>query len=150
MYIYMLQWNLVCSKSSWVNMSQSVFFIGWLIGSWLWGTVADKIGRKKVYFINITCTVVTGLGFGLAPSYTIFIFFRFLSAISYAGISISTYVLSVEVVDISTRSFAGLLGSIFFALGYSFLALLAYFIRSWRWLTVVISILGLVYFPLWR
>ena len=146
----MLQWDLMCSKSSWVNMSQSVFFIGWLIGSWLWGTIADKIGRKKVYFINITCTVLTGLGFGLAPSYTIFVFFRLLSAISYAGISLSCYVLSVEVVDISTRSFAGFLGAVFFSLAYPFLALLAYFIRSWRWLSVVIALLGLGYFPLWR
>ena len=131
-------------------MSQSVFFIGWLIGSWLWGTVADKIGRKKVYFINAACMVLSGLGFGLAPSYTIFVFFRLLCAASCAGVSISSYVLSVEVVDISTRSFAGFLGAVFFSLAYPFLALLAYFIRSWRWLSVVISLLGLGYFPLWR
>ena len=131
-------------------MSQSIFFIGWLIGSWLWGTVADKIGRKKVFFTNIACLVLCGLGSGLAPSYRVFVFFRLLSGACCAGVSISSYVLSVEVVDISTRSFAGFLGSIFFSLAYPFLALLAYFIRSWRWLSVVISLLGLGYLPLWR
>ena len=131
-------------------MSQSVFFVGSLIGAWMWGTIADKIGRKKVFFITLACAIVSGFGFGLAPSYTIFVFFRLLSAVSSAGVILSSYVLSVEIVGISARSYAGIAGSAFFSLAYPFLALLAYFIRSWRWLSVVISLLGLGYFPLWR
>ena len=126
-------------------MAQSVFFIGWLTGSWLWGTIADKIGRKKVYFINAACMVLSGLGFALAPGYKIFVFFRFLSGASSAGLLLSSYVLSMEIVDTSIRSFVGFLGAAFFSLAYPFLALLAYFVHNWRWLSVVISLLGLGY-----
>ena len=131
-------------------MSQSVFFIGSLIGAWVWGTIADKIGRRKVYFITLALAIMSGLGFGLSPSYPVFVFFRLLSAISSAGVILSSYVLSVEIVGISARSYAGIAGSLFFSLAYPFLALLAYFIHSWRWLSVIISLLGLGYFPLWR
>ena len=131
-------------------MSQSVFFVGWLIGSWLWGTVADKIGRKKVLFINITVIILSGLGFGLAPNYLVFVLFRFVSATSCAGVSISSNVLAVELVGMSARSFAGFFSVSFFSVGYVFLAVLAYFICSWRMLSVVVSLLGLAYFPLWR
>lgn len=131
-------------------MSQSVFFVGWLLGSWLWGTVADTLGRKKVFFINVTFVILSSLGFGLAPNYALFVFFRLTSAISCAGISISGNVLVVEVVGRSARSFAGFFGASFFSVGYSLLALLAYFIRSWRWLSVSVSLLGLCYYPLWR
>lgn len=145
-----LQWDLVCTKSSWPNMSQSVFFVGSLIGAWLWGSIADKIGRKKVFFITIACTILSGLGFGLAPSYAVFVFFRLTSAVSGAGVILSGYVLSVEVVGMSARSFVGIASSGFFSLTYPCLAVLAYFIRSWRWLCVVVSLIGLGFFPLWR
>ena len=148
--MHFLQWDLVCKRSSWTNMSQSVFFIGWLIGSWLWGTIADKIGRKKVLFINIAVIILSGLGFGLAPNYLVFVLFRFVSATSCAGVSISSNVLAVEVVGMSARSFAGFFSVSFVSVGYVVLAILAYFIHSWRALTVVVSLVGLVYFPLWR
>ena len=144
------QWNLVCSKSSLPNMSQSVYFVGSLLGAWLWGTVADKIGRKKVFYITLTCTIISGLGFGLSPSYAVFVVFRLLNAISCAGVVLTSYVLSMEIVGVSARSFAGIAGSGFFAIGYPILACLAYFIRSWRWLCVVISLFGLGYYPLWK
>jgi putative MFS transporter len=131
-------------------MSQSVFFIGSLIGAWVWGTVADKIGRRKVFFITLALAIISGFGYGLSPGYAIFVFFRLLSAISGAGLILSSYVLSVEIVGISARSYAGIAGAGFFSFAYPLLALLAYFIHSWRWLSVVISLLGLGYFPLWR
>ena len=131
-------------------MSQSAFFVGNLLGAWLWGTIADKIGRKKVFFITLVCTVLSGLGFGLAPNYSVFVFFRLMSAVSTAGVILASYVLSVEIVGISARSYAGIAGGGFFSLSYPLLALLAYFIRSWRWLSVVISLVGLGFFPLWR
>ena len=139
----------MCSKSSWTNLSQSVFFIGWLIGSWIWGTLADKIGRKKVLFLNIAFVILSGLGYGLAPNYFVFVFFRFTSALSNAGIAISSNVLAVEVVGMSSRSFVGFFCAGFFSVSYSLLALFAYFIRNWRYLCIITSLLGLCYCALW-
>ena len=51
----------------------------------------------------------------------------------------SSYVLSVEIVGASSRSFAGLSGSALFALGYPLLSFMAYFIRRWRVLVCVYS-----------
>lgn len=145
-----MQWDLVCSKESWPQMSQSIFFGGNLIGAFLWGNVADKIGRKRVLFLTLSCAILSGLGYGLAPSYMLFTIFRLMNAISCAGIILSSYVLSVEIVGISARSFAGLAGSCFFSLSYPCLSVLTYYIYNWRWLCVVTSLLGLAYFPLWR
>ena len=93
---------------------------------------------------------MTGFGYGLAFNYYMFVIFRVLSAISGAGFIMSSYVLSVEIVGMSARSISGMLGGALFGLAYSLVAAVAYFIRSWRTLTMVLSVVGLGIFAIVR
>ena len=131
-------------------MSQSGYFVGLLVGSWVFGTVADQIGRKKVLFLTILGTAISGLGYTLAPGIYSFIFFRIVAAICGQGVIMSSYVLVMEIVGRSARSFAGLAIAMFFSFGCALLAILAYLIREWRTLSLVSTLSGLLFLLLWR
>lgn len=124
--------------------------MGTLVGAWLWGIVADRIGRKKTYFICSGLMIASGLGTTFSFSYYIFVFFRFCTAFSSAGVILGMYVLGVEIVGISARSVTGIAGNGVFGASFALLALLAYLIREWRLLLGLISLSGLVIFSIIR
>lgn len=108
------------------------------------------MGRRKVFYLSSGCTLLSGLGYGLAFDYYMFVFFRFCVGFSSIGAIASSYVLSVELVGMSTRSFAGVLGSFMFGLAYPMVAVVAYFVRQWRVLILLLTGIGVGLFSLWK
>lgn len=78
---------------------------------------------------------VVTLASGLAPSYLMYVFTRFLVGAAYAG-TLTYYVLNSEIVGTEYRSRIVVLGSASFPAGYLMLAVCAYYITGWRHLTV--------------
>jgi OCT family organic cation transporter-like MFS transporter 4/5 len=93
---------------------------------------------------------VVGFGCGIAPNYYVFMVMRLCSAIAVSGFTLSSFVLSVEVVGHESRNFAGLVGTALFSFAYSIVALAAYFVREWRYLMCLFSGAGLLTLPLLR
>ena len=145
-----LQWDLICSKSSLPNLSQSAFFVGTLLGAWIWGKLTDMIGRQKAFFISAGCVVAAGVGYALAFNFYMFVAFRVLTAINVSGFIMSSFVLTVEIVGVSARGVVGMIGPGAFGLAYSVVAAAAYFIRSWRVLSILLSVVGVGVFALIR
>ncbi len=145
-----IQWDLICSKSSLPNLTQSGFFVGLLLGAWLFGTLTDRFGRKKVFFGTILGSTLSGIGYGAAPEFYTFAFFRVSLAFFNAGMIISGYTLVLEIVGISKRTLVGSATMAFFSVGFPLLAVLAFFIRDWRALCIVCAASGLPLLLLWR
>lgn len=124
--------------------------MGSLLGAWIWGTMSDEIGRRKVFFLTSALSILSGIGTALSCGYYSFIFFRLCSAISVAGALISCYVLCLELIGKSRRNFAGMAGSVIYALAYPVLAVLAHYIRNWRLFTLLASASYIVVFKLIR
>ena len=121
-----------------------------MLGAWLWGTMADRIGRRKVYFATIVLSATTGLGYSLAPNYYIFLLFRFLVAVSVAGTILSSYVLSIELTSSEGRTEIVMLCGAVYTLCFPLLAVQAYLFPNWRWFGCVTSLSGLLVLLLWR
>ena len=85
-----------------------------------------------------------GFGCAFAFNYYFFALMRLCCAVVTAGFTLSSYVLSVEVVGQESRNFAGLLGGAIFAFSYSIVAVAAYFLREWRYLVFLFSGVGLL------
>lgn len=68
--------NLSTQSKGWLN---SIIFIGMMAGAYLWGSVADSLGRKKVLiaisFMNALCIVASSF----SQNYELFMLFRFLN-----------------------------------------------------------------------
>ena len=107
-------------------------------------------GRKKVFFTATVGSAVCTIASGLVPGFNFFVFFRIAIAFFNAGILLSGYSLAMEITGISQRTFAGLGVHAFFGFGCLLLAVMAYFIRNWRTLSVVSGLAGFLFLLLWR
>ncbi|XP_066600572.1 synaptic vesicle glycoprotein 2B-like [Prorops nasuta] len=74
--------KLDTQAKGWLN---SIIFIGMMAGAYVWGSVADALGRRKVLiaisFMNALCIVASSF----SQSYELFMFFRFLNGAALGG-----------------------------------------------------------------
>lgn len=74
--------SLDTHSKGWLN---SIIFIGMMAGAYMWGSLADTLGRRKVLivisFTNAICIVASTF----AQSYSIFMLFRFLNGAALGG-----------------------------------------------------------------
>ncbi|CAA0820968.1 Organic cation/carnitine transporter 1 [Striga hermonthica] len=141
------EWGLVCDRRFLAALPTSVYFLGSLIGSALFGRLADSfLGRKRSVLLSCLLTSVTIFLTSLSPNIWVYSLLRFANGFSRAGIGISCLVLSTEAVGRRWRGQVGQYGFFFFAAGFLSIPLIAYPTKnSWRDLYRIISLLPLVY-----
>jgi MFS family permease len=139
---FSFQWNLVCDEGYKADLVQSFYMAGFLVGSLIFGTLADAYGRRRV--IHCTCiamSVLTLLGM-TAPSYGIYVLLRCLTGMLSAGFGMVTFTYTSEVIGQSKRGFLAIIFPAMFAVGIAVYSLLAWFIRDWRYLAVSTAVPG--------
>lgn len=71
--------DLNTQTKGWLN---SIIFIGMMVGAYVWGSIADTLGRRKVLivisFMNALCIVASSF----CQSYILFMIFRFLNGVA--------------------------------------------------------------------
>lgn len=71
--------NLDTASKGWLN---SIIFIGMMVGAYVWGSISDALGRRKVLiaisFMNGLCIVASSF----SQTYELFMFFRFLNGVA--------------------------------------------------------------------
>ncbi|PIN19426.1 Synaptic vesicle transporter SVOP and related transporters (major facilitator superfamily) [Handroanthus impetiginosus] len=141
------EWGLVCDRRFLAALPASVYFLGSLIGSAVFGRLADAfLGRKRSVLLSCLLTSATIFLTSLSPNIWVYSLLRFTNGFSRAGIGICCLVLSTEAVGRKWRGQVGQYGFFFFAAGFLSIPLIAYPTRaSWRNLYRIISFLPLVY-----
>jgi MFS transporter, PHS family, inorganic phosphate transporter len=77
-----LQWNLSADKLALLN---STMLGAAFLGAFLFGRIADVVGRKRVYWLVAAIMVVAALGSAFSPTYWVLIGFRFLLGLGVGG-----------------------------------------------------------------
>ncbi|KAG8200531.1 hypothetical protein JTE90_000605 [Oedothorax gibbosus] len=134
------EFGMVCKKSWNGAASSSIFMFGVLFGSASFGMVADKFGRKNVMMSASLLMLISSVGTAFAPSFGIFSFLRFITAAAVSGLFQTGYILAVEFIGTSKRLICANVMQMVFAVGELILGLVAYFVRKWRYLELIISI----------
>ncbi|TMW53321.1 hypothetical protein DOY81_001621 [Sarcophaga bullata] len=139
------EWNLVCGRSLLGATSDSIFMVGVLLGSIIFGQLSDKYGRKPTFFASLVIQVVFGVLAGVAPEYFTYTISRMIVGATTSGVFLVAYVIAMEMVGPSYRLFAGVACQLFFSTGFMLTAGFAYFIREWRWLQIALTLPGLLF-----
>ncbi|XP_039594824.1 solute carrier family 22 member 7-like isoform X1 [Polypterus senegalus] len=143
------EWDLVCDKKGLNQATATFFFIGVMLGAVVFGYLSDKFGRKTMLLVSYILSFIFGLASAFSVSYVMFVILRFLTGMSFVGISIISIVLCIEWVDIKHRTLVGVFGSMAWTTGCVLLALIAYLIRDWRWLLLAVTFPLLIACVIW-
>ncbi|XP_031621351.1 organic cation transporter protein isoform X2 [Contarinia nasturtii] len=139
-----MTWNLVCNRKHLANLSQTIFMFGILVGNMVFGTLADKFGRRGPLVIAVFIQLISGIATAFVPWFWLFCVLRFVTAFATGGTMVTSFVLVMELVGTSWRELISVLYQIPFNLGHLTLPMFAYFFRDWRHLQLALSLPSLI------
>uniref|UniRef100_A0A1A8BNK5 Major facilitator superfamily (MFS) profile domain-containing protein n=1 Tax=Nothobranchius kadleci TaxID=1051664 RepID=A0A1A8BNK5_NOTKA len=144
------EWDLVCTNAGFNSLGSSIYMFGLLVGSVVFGAMADRYGRRFVLLLSIALQTILGVAVAFAPNFPVYVLLRFAVGTTISGVIINAFVLGTEWTCTKRRMLAGIITDYTFGLGYMLLAGVAYLIRDWRKLQLAISAPGfLLIFYIW-
>jgi len=146
---YITDFDIVCDKEIMLPIVNSLFMIGLMAGSFIFGVASDKFGRKAVLIPAIICAAGGSLIQGFMPEFYSFTLFRLIAGAGAEGCFLIPFVLSMEVVGVKERlpllswvSYSTLLAnflSVPLAGGEALVSSFGYFIKQWKTLQYIMS-----------
>lgn len=95
---------MVCDRVSLRSFVQIIFFVGYMVGSLIFGMLSDRYGRRPIMgvsFILITiasfmCAFAPNARLGFRMSYGLFVVGRFLLACATRGVALTGFVIGTH------------------------------------------------------
>ncbi|AUW47740.1 MFS transporter [Rhizobium leguminosarum] len=127
----------------------TLFFLGMLIGAFVFGRLADSIGRRPVLFIAIILDAICGVASAFAPDLQWLLVARFLTGLGVGGTLPVDYAMMAEFLPSDRRGRWLVLLEGFWAIGTVALALLALVAgtqggEAWRTIFLVTGLPALI------
>ncbi|KAJ8032510.1 Solute carrier family 22 member 21 [Holothuria leucospilota] len=126
------EWNLVCSQDILRDLSQTILFCGFSLGSLIAGPIADKYGRKRPTLCFLALFNIAGIALAFSPNYATFVSLRFLMGLSWKGVQVPLFTLLFENLLPRHRPTVGIIPLPVFSLGLVAMSGIAYLVRDWR------------------
>lgn len=109
----------------------TLFFVGMLIGAFVFGRLADRIGRRPVLMMAVAIDACFGVASAFAPDFTWLLALRFLTGIGVGATLPVDYTMMAEFLPSDRRGRWLVLLESFWALGTICLAVLALWAVQW-------------------
>lgn len=142
------KFELVCHRETLIHVSQSLYFIGCLIGCPLYGSISDRIGRLYSWGLCLTQSLIFAIGIIFTSNFTSYTIVRTLMAISNYALWIIPFVYITEIVGYRKRMLVGLLVEFFWAGGYLLITAISWGIKDWLYLEIVVILIHVVLYPI--
>ncbi|XP_077539872.1 organic cation transporter protein-like [Haemaphysalis longicornis] len=125
------KWDLVCDRGHLPSLVYTVGTVGGILGTLIFGAMADRIGRRRAFFITVAIAVVFGISSVLATSFTAFVVLRFINATMMPQIFQLPYIILLELVGPKQRTAMLGVAWMSWTVGLCLLPLVAYMTRTW-------------------
>jgi len=146
--------NMYCSQYIWTPTIDSFFMIGLLAGSFIFGVLSDKIGRRHTLLLaTLTCALGNLAGAFVSNKWG-YAALRVLGGAGGEGAFVLAFTMSLEYSGVAERvpglpwvTYSTLLAnmiSIPFAMGEMLPTVIGYFVRDWSMFQLAVSIFMLV------
>ncbi|KAM5138280.1 solute carrier family 22 member 6-A-like [Mantella aurantiaca] len=142
------KWDLVCEREWMKELAQSIYMAGVLAGAMLYGSLADRFGRRIVILCCLMQTALMGTGAAFSPYFWLYCSFRFMTGMGVCGFVINILGLTMEWTPMRYRPTVSVFQGTFLTLGQIILAGVAYIVKDWHWLQLVLSVPYLFFFIL--
>ncbi|KAJ8315587.1 hypothetical protein KUTeg_007737, partial [Tegillarca granosa] len=139
--------NLVCKDALKTSHAQMIFYFGVLLGDFLFGVIADWVGRKKSLYIALIILIASSFAVAWIPNYVGFVILQFIIGGTSHGAFVVCCVLGLELVGPTKRVWVGLVIQGFFATGLVYLAGIGYFVQQWQYIDIAVAIPCIFYLP---
>ncbi|CAH4034031.1 unnamed protein product [Pieris brassicae] len=139
-----MEWGLICEKKWLSSFTQTLFQLGTLIGSVVFGMASDRYGRKNPLLAAIVLQFVMGLVASFLAGFWSFTFVRFLVGVSVGGTMVTSFVIVMESVGSQYRDVISALYQVPFNMGHMILPVFGYFRRSYDKFQLAITIPNVV------
>ena len=130
------EWDLSKSASS---LQSSAFFVGYCIGVVIWASVSDSLGRRPATLAAFALGNLSGFLSFLSPTYSSFVFLRFICGIGVAGAKNGCFLLATEFAAPAQRARVGAYISYSWLSGLLYLVAAAWALQTWHWRWLFIS-----------
>ncbi|KAF9414747.1 hypothetical protein HW555_007443 [Spodoptera exigua] len=125
------QFELICDKAWLSNFTQTICMFGVLMGSIIFGFIADRYGRRPALLISCMLLLVTSIGEAFCKIYWLFTAVRFFIGLATAGTMLCSFILMMEIIGPMKRELMNCLCALPMPVGQMLMPLFAYFLRSW-------------------
>ncbi|XP_047394156.1 solute carrier family 22 member 9-like isoform X1 [Sciurus carolinensis] len=134
------EWDLVCESQSLNSVAKFFFMAGMLMGSIVCGYLTDRFGRRLLLTWSLFQLAVAETCAALAPTFLVYCSLRLLAGMSTTTILTNTVLLIVEWTTPKYQAMGATMVVLSGNLGQSMIGGLAYGIRNWHTLQLVVSI----------
>ncbi|MBZ3881153.1 Solute carrier family 22 member 9 [Sciurus carolinensis] len=134
------EWDLVCESQSLNSVAKFFFMIGMLMGNIVYGCLTDRFGRRLLMTWSLFQLAVTDTCAALAPTFLVYCSLRLLAGMSTSTILTNTVLLIVEWTTPKYQAMGTTIAICTISVGQIMLGSLAYGIRNWHTLQLVVSI----------
>ncbi|KAJ3654670.1 hypothetical protein Zmor_013844 [Zophobas morio] len=140
-------WNLTCAENQWkLSFVGTSHFAGIIVGSALFGILADRYGRKKIFIVCTVLMSLSGCAQVLSPGYVTFVILMFVNATCTAGVYPLAFIIGVEMVGKRKREITGMVLNYFYAVGEAVVAPIAWYTMDWTLLQLIVSAPAVLFF----
>ncbi|XP_026840056.1 organic cation transporter protein isoform X3 [Drosophila persimilis] len=132
------EFELVCGRDI-LSLVETCFLVGAAAGAVLSGWISDRFGRRHTLMAFVTIQSVFGGILAFSTSVAMFMSLRVIIGFASMTVTVVSFVLVVELVSGKWRTVIGILNILPVAVTYVLASGMAYLIRDWRILQLVIS-----------
>ncbi|KAM7359682.1 organic cation transporter protein isoform 1-T2 [Cochliomyia hominivorax] len=143
------EFNLVCSRRQLLSVVEMCFLAGAAVGSVSSGWISDRFGRKHTLMGFALVQTIFGTILAFSSSLTMYMTLRVIIGFASMTVAVVSFVLVVELVSGKWRTIIGILNILPVAITYVVTAGIAYFIRDWRTMQLVISLPWFAILSIW-